>query len=62
MTELTKSKRRVKQLESCLRDVLRWIFDEDIELNARGADNKDNSQYVALCRLNRRIPEDGAAH
>jgi hypothetical protein len=55
MSELTKAKRRIKRLETCLRDVLRWISDEGIELNGRGADNDDNAQYVALCRLNRRI-------
>ena len=55
MTELAKAKRRIKQLETCLRDVLRWSSDEEIELNGRGADNPDNSQYVALRRLDRRI-------
>jgi hypothetical protein len=50
MSELTKAKRRVKRLENCLRDVLRWISDEEIELNGRAADNDDNAQYVALCR------------
>jgi hypothetical protein len=55
MSKLTKANRRIKRLEKCLHDVQRWISDEMIDLNGRGADNKDNSQYVSLCRLRIRV-------
>jgi hypothetical protein len=53
--ERAKLNRRVKQLENCLRDVQRWISEQDIEFNSRGADNDDNENYRALCALNNRI-------
>lgn len=53
--ERAKLKRRVAQLEDCLRDVQRWISDRDIEFNSHGADNDDNEDYKELMRLSNRI-------
>ena len=55
MTELTKAKRRIRQLENCLQAVLLWCSDQEIELTAHGADNAESYAYRELCRLTRRI-------
>jgi hypothetical protein len=55
MTPLTKANRRIKQLERCLRDVLSWCSNRDIDLNARGADRRDCEEYSELMRLRRRV-------
>jgi hypothetical protein len=46
---------RIAQLEKCLRDVLRWCSNREIELKARGRDNCDNEEYCELARLIRRV-------
>ncbi len=54
-TELSKSRRKIRRLEDCLRDVLRWCSDQEIELNAAGADNDECAAYQAMKRLRRRV-------
>jgi len=55
MTPLIKANRRIKRLENCLRDVLRWCSNREIELNAQGADRPDCEEYCELMRLRRRV-------
>jgi hypothetical protein len=47
--------RRIRQLETCLSDVLRWCSNREIELNSQGADNNDNENYRELRRLHNRV-------
>lgn len=54
-TELSKARRRIKQLEQCLSDVQDWMFERFVELNGRGADRDDNPDYQELKRLKNRI-------
>jgi hypothetical protein len=55
MTPLTRTNHRIKQLERCLQDVLRWTNAREIEFNDAGADKPDNTDYRALMRLRRRV-------
>ena len=54
-SELSKAKRRIRQLEKCLAWVRRWCFGQLVDLNGRGADNDDNVNYREVRRLQNRL-------
>jgi hypothetical protein len=47
--------RRIRQLENCLKWVKLWCFCRGCDLNAAGADNDQNPEWLELCRLRSRI-------
>ena len=55
MSDLSRVRRRIRQLEKCLRDVADLLFDRAIELNAAGRDNQENAEYRAIQKINNRI-------
>jgi hypothetical protein len=55
LAERRQLKRRVKQLEKCLKDIDRMVWVRGVELNGHGADNDDNPEWRALCGVLNRI-------
>lgn len=55
MTEQTKLRRRVKQLERCLQDVQRMAFYRGVEIYDTGRDRNGNPEWDTLCRMTARI-------
>ncbi len=53
--ELSRAKRRVRQLEQCLRDVVALLFARAVDLNAAGRDDEDNPEYRSIQRIHARI-------
>lgn len=55
MSELTKAKRRIKQLEKCLQAVLDLAFERGYDLNAVGKDTYANEEFRFLTEVSHRI-------
>ncbi len=54
-SELSKAKRRIRQLEKCLENVAQLLFERAVELNAAGRDERDNPEYRFLRSIMARI-------
>jgi hypothetical protein len=54
-SELARARRRIRQLEKCLRDVVHLLFDRAVELNAAGRDDEENAEYRSIQTINTRI-------
>jgi hypothetical protein len=55
MTELAKAKRRIKQLERCLRDVVGILADRDEELERFHGVEEDSPQRQTMDAVFRRV-------
>ena len=55
MSELSKAKRHIRQLEKCLEDIQRILFERAVEINSTGRDGEQNPEYQLLQHINRRI-------
>jgi hypothetical protein len=55
MTELAQARRRIRQLEKCLRDLSALLYERAVELNAAGLDREDRPEYRLIVRIHSRI-------
>ena len=46
---------RIKQLEKCLTDVRRLLFERAVDINAAGRDTRDNPEFHLIQKINNRI-------